>query len=130
MYDGVVRIDLHETRRFGRQVCDILQKSGVYDRHGMHVQPHDSAPDTRVRLFRHGPETDWSSHSNRPGALTAAQPYKLLLHLVRDMATRETDGMVLVYYASLRKIVEDWLKHAGHDRVPVRTIRQSKGRQK
>ena len=128
LYEGVTRISLGATRRFGRQVCEIMRDSGLYDRHGMVLEPHPDAPETRVQLYRHDEATRWTARGSRAGAAVARRPYMLLLQRVRAMALRHPDsGMVLVYYAALRKIVRSWLKHAGLPEVPVRTVRQSKG---
>ena len=51
----------------------------------------------------------------------------LLLDRVKNMTDKYEDGVVLVYYASLRTMLRDWLTQSGYDQVSVRTIRQSKG---
>jgi hypothetical protein len=110
------------TRRFGGKLCDLLRCSELY---GWDLQPHEDAPNTEVRLYVQ--TTVWTSHGKSAGAVRAEDPYALLLNRVQDMVRRYGDAVVLVYYASLRTMLQHWLTHAGYTGTSVRTIRQSKG---
>lgn len=122
LYTNAQQLRLSTTRRFGPNLCRVLRSSGLY---GEDLEAHEKAPDTQVRLYAH--DTSWMRHGNHAGAVLAPDSYMLLLDRVKNMTDKYEDGVVLVYYASLRTMLRDWLTQSGYDQVSVRTIRQSKG---